>query len=316
MKLLIGYDGSDGARAAIADLKDAGLPPAGEAEVLSVADVFPHLAPESFAPSSPEAPASPMIKRARALAAAALADARVTADEGAATARGVLPASWTVRAVTCGDSPAWGVVKRADEWSPDLVVIGAHAGTPASRVLMLGSVTQKIVSHARCTVRVGRPRLRGAGPVRALVGYDGSSGARAAVDAVARRKWPPGTEVVLVAVADAQARMAVLASFRNLATSAAAGEGDADECEGLAAGLHAMAEHLRNAGLANVTPVVREGDPRAVLLAEAEARQVDCVFVGARGLSRVERFVLGSVSAGVAARARCSVEVVRPASVK
>jgi hypothetical protein len=37
----------------------------------------------------------------------------------------------------------------------------------------------------------------------------------------------------------------------------------------------------------------------------------DCIFVGARGLSRFERFRLGSVSAATAARAHCSVEIVR-----
>ena len=42
-------------------------------------------------------------------------------------------------------------------------------------------------------------------------------------------------------------------------------------------------------------------------------RGADGLFVGARGLSRVERFLLGSVSNAVAARAHCSVEVVRPA---
>ena len=46
MKLLIGYDGSECAKAAIADLQWAGLPGRIEAEVLAIADVFQHLTPE------------------------------------------------------------------------------------------------------------------------------------------------------------------------------------------------------------------------------------------------------------------------------
>ena len=75
--------------------------------------------------------------------------------------------------------------------------------------------------------------------------------------------------------------------------------------------LEAMAAPLRTRGL-TVSSVIREGDPKHVLLDEAEHWGADCLFVGARGLSRVERFLLGSVSAAVAARAHCSVEVVRP----
>ncbi|MCA1575337.1 MAG: universal stress protein [Acidobacteria bacterium] len=38
----------------------------------------------------------------------------------------------------------------------------------------------------------------------------------------------------------------------------------------------------------------------------------NCIFVGSTGFSnRLERFLLGSVSAAVANRAECSVEVVR-----
>lgn len=59
------------------------------------------------------------------------------------------------------------------------------------------------------------------------------------------------------------------------------------------------------------TPVVADGDPKQVLLKEAERMNADCIFLGAKGHSRMERFLLGSVSAAVAARARCSVEVVR-----
>jgi nucleotide-binding universal stress UspA family protein len=70
------------------------------------------------------------------------------------------------------------------------------------------------------------------------------------------------------------------------------------------------AEELRDAGLA-ATPLVMQGDPKRVLLDLADHWRADSIFVGARGHSRLERFLLGSVSAAVAARARCSVEVVR-----
>jgi nucleotide-binding universal stress UspA family protein len=227
-------------------------------------------------------------------------------------ARAVLGSGWTVRAVASGDSPAWGLVKRADEWSPDLLVVGAHAGTSAGRVLVLGSVTQKVVAHASCTVRVGRPRAASAATgVRVVVGFDGSPGARAAVEVVAARKWPAGSEVVLVAAADQQSRLAMLWS---LGQQCEPSEEEERAC--LTRSLAEEADRLREAGVANVTPVVREGEARAALLAEAEARRADCIFVGARGLSRVERFLLGSVSGGVAARAQCSVEVVRPAGGK
>jgi nucleotide-binding universal stress UspA family protein len=70
------------------------------------------------------------------------------------------------------------------------------------------------------------------------------------------------------------------------------------------------AEKLRAAGLA-VTAIAIEGDPKRVLLDEAEKWEADCIFVGARGLRRIQRLLLGSVSGAVAAQANCSVEVVR-----
>src|SRR6185503_17809518 len=61
-----------------------------------------------------------------------------------------------------------------------------------------------------------------------------------------------------------------------------------------------------------VSSVVETGDPKKVLLKHAEEFGADCIFMGATGFSnRLERLILGSVSAAVAARAPCSVEVVR-----
>jgi nucleotide-binding universal stress UspA family protein len=61
--------------------------------------------------------------------------------------------------------------------------------------------------------------------------------------------------------------------------------------------------------------VVHAGDPKQVLVKHAEEFGADCIFTGATGFSsRLERVILGSVSSAIAARAQCSVEVVRERS--
>ena len=56
---------------------------------------------------------------------------------------------------------------------------------------------------------------------------------------------------------------------------------------------------------------VVEGDPRQMIIEEAHGRNADAIFVGARGLGRVERLLLGKVSTYVLTHARRTVEVVR-----
>jgi nucleotide-binding universal stress UspA family protein len=71
---------------------------------------------------------------------------------------------------------------------------------------------------------------------------------------------------------------------------------------------------LRTVGV-RASPQVLEGDPAEMLLAEADRWGADCIFLGARGLGRLERLFMGSVSSAVAARSECSVEVVRTSSI-
>jgi nucleotide-binding universal stress UspA family protein len=105
----------------------------------------------------------------------------------------------------------------------------------------------------------------------------------------------------------------VLANPRSAAWAAAwawVGEGEQDGRSWACQAVEAVAEELRAAGLAP-TPLVEEGDPKRVLVEEAERWAADCIFVGAKGHGALERILIGSVSAAVAARAHCSVEVVR-----
>jgi nucleotide-binding universal stress UspA family protein len=62
-----------------------------------------------------------------------------------------------------------------------------------------------------------------------------------------------------------------------------------------------------------VSSLVEEEDATRLLVREAEQWGADSIFVGARGLGRLGRLLLGSVSTAVVARAHCTVEVIRTA---
>lgn len=62
------------------------------------------------------------------------------------------------------------------------------------------------------------------------------------------------------------------------------------------------------AGVKNVQVSVEEGSPKAVLTNLADT---DLIIVGATGLNRAERFLIGSVSENVVRSAKCDVLVVR-----
>ena len=171
MKILIAYDGSDCANAALEDLHRAGLPTVAEVLILSVADVF--LPPSSSSELTLPADVAVAVQRAWTQATHAVDEARALAEHARTQLLITFP-TWDVRAEACADSPAWAVVKTADTWHPDLIVVGSHGHSTTSR-LFLGSVSQKILTETRCSVRVGRSQGPPyAAPVRLLIGVDGS----------------------------------------------------------------------------------------------------------------------------------------------
>jgi nucleotide-binding universal stress UspA family protein len=313
MKILIGYDGSECADAALEDLRRAGLPERAEAVVLSVADVFvpPPVSEvdDTFPFYVPEG-----VKRAHEHAARALGEARSLADRAAGRVFESFP-GWDVSAEATADSPAWALVLKSWEWKPDLVVVGAQGHTNLGGRLLLGSVSQRVLYEAGCSVRVARDGTRKGrdAAVRLVVGMDGSPGAEAAIEAVAARAWPVGSEARVVAVLDTF--MSVKPDADEPSVLKWVEAGDEKDWEWVRSAFEPAAEKLRRAGLA-ATVELKSGNPKHVLVAEAEGWGADCLFVGAKGMRGFDRLLMGSVSAAVAARAHCSVEVVRPAEKK
>jgi nucleotide-binding universal stress UspA family protein len=61
----------------------------------------------------------------------------------------------TVDAVLAPGSPRPVILDEAESWGADLIVVGSH-GYSAWKRLLLGSVSQAVVSHAKCSVEVVR----------------------------------------------------------------------------------------------------------------------------------------------------------------
>jgi nucleotide-binding universal stress UspA family protein len=58
--------------------------------------------------------------------------------------------------VEIGD-PRTGVLDCAEDWGADLIVVGSHGQSGIQRFLM-GSVSEFVARHARCSVEIVRPR--------------------------------------------------------------------------------------------------------------------------------------------------------------
>jgi nucleotide-binding universal stress UspA family protein len=302
-KLLIGYDGSTQAGAALEDLRWAGLPDELDVIVLSVADVW---LPTPHEQIPPPPPAPRAIEKARAQALQAVAAARNVAENGCDQLRKAFP-HWRLQPEATADSPAWAIVKKSDDWLADLVAVGTHSRS-ALEALFLGSVAQKVVAEVRCSVRVMRPRRRKENePLRLLIAVDGSEDSQRAVCAVAERNWPSGTEFCLLAVTDAKLQTAVAWTSEEALEWA---EGAQSSEEWTTRMLQHSASKLQEAGFQVQSRTVA-GEPKQVLLTESQAWGADCIFLGARGLHHGRRRFLGTLASAVAGRAHCSVEVVR-----
>jgi nucleotide-binding universal stress UspA family protein len=308
MKILIGYDGSTFSDAAMDDLQHAGLPPDTQALVLSVADVWPAMPPiyqDTMTPASPEL-TFVAVDSARKMAKAAEEEAVDLARKARLRLATLFP-GWSIESEALSDSPASALTERAEKWKADLIAIGSH-GRGALARMFFGSISQKVIRYAHCSVRIGRHlENRKPGPLRIMLGLDTSPGSAAALDAVSGRVWPADTVVHLVTAMDIRLATAIPVVET---PGGAPGYVSTDEMGWVRNAQNTAALTLRRAGL-SVNTVLRDGDPKHVLLHEAEEWQADCIFVGAKGISRIERFLLGSVSSSIAARAHCSVEVIR-----
>ncbi|MBK9154330.1 MAG: universal stress protein [Chloracidobacterium sp.] len=296
MKVLIGYDGSRHSDTALDDLRLAGLPREMKSLIVSVAD--PLMASRPL--REVVALAMPSRRVVSGDFAQSQGDRAILAEEFSMKAVNRLLLEfpdWEVANQTRIGTAAWELIDAADEWNADLVVVGSESVPVVERIL-LGSVSKRVATESRRSVRVARSveRKKPYAPPKITIGVDGSPAAQEAVYEVGRRVWPDGTQVKLVVARSGQPMPGYDQRPGNQAESM----------------LEWARYHLKATGL-NVSMSIQTGDPKRILLGEARKWRSDCLFVGCRNFkSGFERYKLGSVSTAVVTKAPCSVEIVRP----
>ena len=145
--------------------------------------------------------------------------------------------------------------------------------------------------------------------MKILLAIDGSPCSNRAVEEVAHRPWPKGSEVKILSTfrlhlsPTAEPWLLPRSGDKILGVDRARARETVDRAL-------ARLKANKSSNLKVMTEVI-EGSPKRVILDEAGRWGADLIIVGSHGREGLDRFLLGSVSQAVALHAKCSVEIVR-----
>lgn len=308
MKILVAADGSGYSHASLDDLRRAGLPQHANVVALSIAEIWLPTVKREDAGIIFDEDCGEYLQKRDQQAGRNLNEAEIVASEAKNHLSRNFP-GWDIKTIARSGSPASEILKMAIEFDPDLIVMGSR-GLSSEGETGLGSISQKVLTEAHCSVRIARC---GEGisslPKRIAIGFDGSLGSQAAVKAVAARRWGEHCEIRLMTVADPLFPTIIGRALQPIpGWSEKKVKGEQLWVEKRAANALLI---LHQVGLTAALHVY-SGNPRMVLAEETRKWPPDCMFVGANSRNQLhERFGVGCVSSAMAARLACSVEIIR-----
>jgi len=291
MRVLLATDGSKDARAAAEYLKDFPLPGGATIRVMTVV---------TLPPSALDIP--PVAAFSESL----LAEGRRVVEE----ARAVLGPRAAVEERVVQGNPKEEIVRAAEEWPADLVVVGGR-GLGGVRGFLLGSVSQTVARHVHCPVLVVKGRARPLASV--LLATDGSDGANEAIRFLLSLPLVRNTKVRLLSAVEptlypASAPKLIRAQLKGMIAQL-----ERERRAEVEKVLDRAARELK-AKVTRLTRSMPTGHPAREIVAAAASFDAGLVVVGARGLGGMKRLLLGSVSERVLHDARCPVLIVKGTS--
>jgi len=148
MRVLVAIDGSEFSEAVVNEVASRVWPVHTEIRVITAFELPLVPTPEVWA-----LPPEYFEKLDRA----ARGQAEAVKDEAVIKLAGSVDRSIKITGNILPGPPRSVILEEAERWNADLIVIGSH-GYGAWQRFLLGSVSQAVVSHARCSVEVVRSR--------------------------------------------------------------------------------------------------------------------------------------------------------------
>jgi nucleotide-binding universal stress UspA family protein len=149
MKILLAVDGSSFSDAAVAEIAQRPWPTGSEIKVICAFEIP--------LPPTAEAWAIPP-EYIEELNDSAQSNARTVVGAAVEMLKKSLGQSLAITGEFVQGSPRNAILDEADRWKADLIVMGSH-GHGAWQRFLLGSVSQTVVAHAKCSVEVVHRRL-------------------------------------------------------------------------------------------------------------------------------------------------------------
>jgi nucleotide-binding universal stress UspA family protein len=303
MKILLAVDGSEASAAMVEEAARTPWPEGSMARIVSVTEA-PFPVREWTAPLPPSSYEEwERVFEERSVENTAQAMARFSEIAGAQT---------EASAKTLKGDPKIAILDEAEHWGADLIMVGTH-GYNALERLWLGSVSRAVASHANCSVQIARRRIVYGQEMRIMLAVDGSEFGDAAVEEIANRPWPPGSQVHVISVIHLPFQpgpevWSLPESYYFKLEKA--------ERERAGSVVNRAVARLRESDAERETPLrltseAVVGRPAETIIGTAKKWGADLVALGSHGYRGFARFLLGSVSYAVATHAHCSVEIVR-----
>jgi len=187
-----------------------------------------------------------------------------------------------------GEDPAETVLEFSEK-NYDLIIMGVH-GENEKDPYTLGSVTKKVITHTKLPILITKksPHLSSM-----LVCVDGSEQSITALELAVRLAGKLGSKVMLLNAQDQRLQKATPKVVEEVAEK-----------------IFSNALAAVQKGKVEVQKKLEVGVPSDRIVEVAERGNYDLIVLGKRGLGRVKRFLLGSVSDDVIQKAQTSVLLV------
>ncbi|MFL6257798.1 MAG: universal stress protein [Pyrinomonadaceae bacterium] len=146
MKIILATDGSPCSDTAVNEVAHMPLPADTQVRIISIVEPPAPLAAEPYMGAISYFEEAERLCRQRALETVEGAAAKLRAGQGRPV---------QVSTDVLAGSPKRTLVEEAESWGADLIVVGSHGYKSWERML-LGSVSQAVAAHARCSVLIVR----------------------------------------------------------------------------------------------------------------------------------------------------------------